>query len=84
MAKNTKPRYADPKVVLKKVGERVRELRLAKGESNAERFALENEMNRVQYNRYENGEDMRLSSLLKVLNALDITLDEFFDERFKG
>ncbi|MEI2738120.1 MAG: hypothetical protein V9F01_05000 [Chitinophagaceae bacterium] len=30
----------------------------------------------------ENGQDLRFTSLLKVLNALDVTLEEFFSEGF--
>lgn len=37
---------------------------------------------RAQFGRYENGEDLRFSSLLKVVNALDISLEEFFSEGF--
>ncbi len=68
---------------LKKIGERLRELRKERGYSNYELFAFDNEIARAQYGRYENGEDLRMSSLLKVLKALDVSLDVFFDERFK-
>jgi len=43
----------------------------------------EHEINRSQHGRYENGEGLRFSSLLKVLKALDISLAEFFGEGFK-
>ncbi|WP_448698189.1 helix-turn-helix domain-containing protein [Mucilaginibacter sp. AW1-3] len=73
------PKYTDTEALLVKIGERIRELRLAKGEPNAEKFALKNDINRVQYYGYEKGKDMQLSSLLKVLNALDTSLPEFFE-----
>lgn len=66
------------KEVLKLVGARIRSLREAKGERNYEKFAFKHDLNRMQLWRYENGEDLYFSSLLKVLAALDITLAEFF------
>ena len=68
---------------LANLGARIQALRKARGYSNYERFAYENEINRSQYGRYENGEDLRFSSLLKVLKALDISLAEFFREGFE-
>ncbi len=69
---------------LSNLGARIKALRKARGYSNYEQFAYEHEINRSQYGRYENGEDLRFSSLLKVLKALDITLAEFFGEGFEG
>lgn len=80
MAKKKTLPHADTEAFLQKVGTRIRELRLAKGERIADKFALENDINRVQYGRYERGEDLRLSSLLRVLNALDVPANEFFAE----
>jgi transcriptional regulator with XRE-family HTH domain len=58
-------------------------LRKAKGFHNYEQFAYQNDISRSQYGRYENGEDLRFSSLLRVLKALDISLAEFFGEGFE-
>lgn len=68
---------------LKNLGKRLRELRIEKGFTNYEQFAYENNIPRAQYGRYERGEDLRFSSLLKVLKALDVSLKEFFKEGFK-
>ena len=68
---------------LAQLGKRIKELRKAAGYSNYEHFAFQNEINRSQYGRYENGEDLRFSSLLKVLKALDISLKDFFAEGFE-
>lgn len=65
------------------LGRRIKTLRKAKGHKNYEYFAYENEINRAQYGRYENGVDMRFSSILRVLKALDISLVEFFSEGFE-
>lgn len=67
---------------LENLGKRLTALRKEKGYSNYEQFAFSHDINRSQYNRYENGEDLRFSSLLKVLKALGISLKEFFGEGF--
>jgi transcriptional regulator with XRE-family HTH domain len=63
---------------LKKLGKRLKELRIAKGYTNYEYFAFENNISRAQYGRYEQGQDLRLSSLLKVLKALGVSPSDFF------
>lgn len=63
---------------LKKIGLHLKELRIAKGYTNYENFAFEHDIPRAQYGRYEKGQDMRVSSLLKVLKAFDTTPGEFF------
>ncbi len=69
---------------LANLGKRIKKLRKAKGYSNYEQFAFKNDISRAQYGRYENGEDLRFSSLLRVLKGLDISLEEFFREGFEG
>lgn len=65
------------------LGERFKKLRKEMGFSNYEHFAYENELSRSQYGRYENGEDLRFSSLLKVLKAMNVSLKDFFSEGFE-
>jgi transcriptional regulator with XRE-family HTH domain len=67
-----------PDEQLVKIGQCLRELRIKKGYTNYEQFAFDNNISRAQYGRYEKGQDMRLSSLLKVLQALQTTPEEFF------
>lgn len=69
--------------VLKKLGKRIKQLRIAKGYSSYEYFAYENDISRAQYGRYEKGEDLRFSTLAKVVNAFGITMKEFFAEGFE-
>lgn len=64
---------------LKQLGKRMRELRIQKGFTNYEQFAFTHNINRSQYGKYENGEDLRFSSLLKVIRAHGMTVEEFFD-----
>jgi transcriptional regulator with XRE-family HTH domain len=67
---------------LANLGERLKEIRKEKGYTNYEQFAFDNEIPRAQYGRYEKGQDLRFSSLLKVLKALNISLKEFFKQGF--
>ena len=65
-----------------RLGERIKQLRVKKGYTSYEIFAFENGINRAQFGRYERGEDLRYSSLLKVCDALGVTVKEFFSEGF--
>ncbi|MFD2164525.1 helix-turn-helix domain-containing protein [Paradesertivirga mongoliensis] len=73
----------EPKEELKKIGERLRKIRKEKGYSSPDKFAYEHGINRSQYGKYEAGsEDLRISSLIKVLNKLGVTLSEFFSDKY--
>jgi len=65
------------------LGKRIKALRIKKGYTNYEYFAYEHDIPRAQFGRYENGEDLRYSSLLKVIRAFGMTLQEFFSEGFE-
>lgn len=71
-----------PKEVLL-LAKRIKERRVELGYTNYENFAFEKEISRTQYGRYEKGEDLRFSSLLKVIKALGLTPQEFFSEGFE-
>ena len=69
----------NPKVTLKKIGTKLKKLRKENGYLNSDDFAYDNEINRSQYGKYEAGaQDMRISSLLKAVNSLGLTIEEFF------
>ena len=68
---------------LKKIGDRITQLRKEKGFSNYEQFAFTHGIGRAQYGRYENGSDMKLTSFMRVLDALDVSWLEFFGEGFE-
>lgn len=72
----------DPDILLKKVGKRIKDLRIKEGYTSYEYFAYEHEIPRAQFGRYEQGQDLRLSSLVKVINAFGMTMQEFFSEGF--
>lgn len=71
-----------PNEDLIRLGNRIKELRIKKGYTSYEYFAYEHNISRAQFGRYEKGEDLRYTSLLKVVRALDMTLEEFFSEGF--
>jgi transcriptional regulator with XRE-family HTH domain len=81
--KTTKKKAAainqDPKEFLKKVGAKMKRLRKEMGYENSDDFAYDNGINRSQYGKYEAGsQDMRVSSLVKAVNGLGMTMEEFF------
>ncbi|KFF23736.1 helix-turn-helix domain-containing protein [Chryseobacterium vrystaatense] len=68
--------------VLKKLGKRIKEIRISKGYSSYEYFAYEHNISRAQFGRYERGEDLRFSTLAKIIEAFDMSLEEFFAQGF--
>lgn len=68
----------DADVELKKLGARIKQLRIQKGYTNMDKFAYDHDINRTQYAQYELGKDLRYSSLIRLLNAFEITFDELF------
>lgn len=69
-----------PEVLM--LAERFKELRKKAGYSSYEKFANQHELVRTQVGRYEQGENIRFDSLVRMCKALDITLAEFFSEGF--
>lgn len=77
--KITKTSGEDFDKFLTDVGERLKKHRIKKGYTSYEQFAFDHNIGRAQYGKYERGtEDLRLSSLFKVLEKLGITWEEFF------
>jgi hypothetical protein len=67
---------------LKRLGKRIKELRIKAGYTSYEYFAYEHDIPRAQFGRYEQGKDLRFSSLVKIASAFGMTLKEFFGEGF--
>jgi transcriptional regulator with XRE-family HTH domain len=65
-----------------KMGERLKSLRIKRGFTSYEAFAYEHGLSRALYGRYGKGKDLRFSSLVKIVKALNMTLEEFFSEGF--
>jgi len=69
-------------IELENLGQRLRELRKAKGYNNYEKFAYDNDIARAQYGRYEKGSDLRFGTLLKIIESHGLSVAEFFSEGF--
>jgi transcriptional regulator with XRE-family HTH domain len=67
---------------LSRLGQRIKALRIEKGYSSYEYFAYEHGFSRAQYGRYEQGQDLRFSTLVRIVNAFGITFQDFFKEGF--
>ena len=80
--KSSKKPTLDPNNELRKLGERIKYLRIKEGYTSYEYFAYEHNISRAQFGRYEQGQDLRFSSLVKIVNAFGMTLPEFFSEGF--
>lgn len=70
-------------VFIQKLSKRIKQLRIDKGYSSYEYFAYDHGFSRSQYGRYEKGEDLRVSSLIKLIEAFEMTPSEFFQEGFE-
>lgn len=80
--KGSKKPALDPDDQLKKLGARIKDLRTKKGYTSYEYFAYEHDISRAQFGRYEQGQDLRFTSLVKIVEAFGMTLSEFFGEGF--
>jgi helix-turn-helix protein len=70
-----------PNELLKKIGIKLARRRKELGYKNSDTFAYDKDLNRSQYGKYEAGsQNLRFSSLVKIINALGLTIEEFFGE----
>lgn len=76
-SRNASTEDLDQQLVL--IGEKLKELRIAKGYTSYEYFAFENNLNRSQYGTYERGRNMNLTTLVKILAIHGLTIKEFFE-----
>jgi len=67
---------------LRKLGNRIKTLRMKAGHHHYEKFAFQNDIGRILLRRCELGGNVRYSSLLKIICALGVTPAEFFSEGF--
>lgn len=69
------------KKALKFVSMRLKELRIAKGYTNYEYLAYEIGMSRSQLGTYENGANITIATLVKILDHLNVSLEDFFKSK---
>ena len=71
----------DPEVdALRKLGNRVKTLRMTAGHYHYEKFAYQNDLGRILLRRVETGGNVNYKNLLKIIKALGVTPSEFFSE----
>jgi transcriptional regulator with XRE-family HTH domain len=68
----------DKNLALKKITARLRELRKQKGHSSYEHFAYEYDLNKVTVGKAETKGNINLDTLLRILEILDVSPEEFF------
>ena len=77
--KKSTGRSLDDDHILKLIGDKVRTIRKCHPDyANYEVFAYFNKINKVTLTNIEKGENYNISSLLKVLKALNVTVEDFF------
>jgi len=62
------------------IANHIKKLRIEKGYGSHEFFAWENNIPRVQYWRMEKGTNFTIRTFLRILDAHNITMKEFFDD----
>lgn len=73
----------DLPIEIKKIGLRLKGIRKQLGFSNSDKFANHFELDRAQYGKYETGsQDLRMSSLINILNKIGVSLSDFFNEEY--
>ena len=63
---------------LKRVGERLKYYRKKAGYTSYEFFAYEHGFSRPQYGKYEAGANITIATLSQILEALNISYEDFF------
>jgi transcriptional regulator with XRE-family HTH domain len=67
---------------LRLLGDRLRYYRKLKGYTNYEHLAYDLGVSRSQYGKYENGGNIKFSTLCRILDFLNVSLKEFFENGF--
>ncbi len=65
---------------LQKIAKKLKQLRITKGYKSYETFALDYDLDRKQYWRIENGANITVNTLIKVLKIHRLTLKRFFSD----
>lgn len=76
--------HFDHEDFLVKLGARIKQLRKQNGFKSAELFAYDIEISRVGMSKYESGNfgDIRMRTLLKIIDGLGMSPSEFFGKGF--
>lgn len=63
---------------LRKVSARLKEVRKEQGYSSYEHFAIQMDIARSLYAKYEAGSDMKVSTLIRIVQGMGMKLSDFF------
>ncbi len=77
MKSNRESKIADE--ILKEIGVKVRDIRKSQYK-NYEEFAKAHGINKVTVSRLEQGENVTIKTLVEVLSALNVPINEFFSQ----
>lgn len=67
------------KKALLEIGEKLKKLRIKKGYTSYESFAIDNDLSRMQYWRIEKGlTNITIRSLMRILEIHKMSIEEFF------
>ncbi len=77
--------HLDHDAFLGNLSKRIKQLRKERGFNSYELFAYDIEVSRVGMSNYESGNfyDIRLRTLLKIIDGLEISPKEFFSKGFE-
>ncbi len=65
---------------VKSISSKIKQMRVDKGYTSYENFALDNKIDRKQYWRVENNANLTVKSLFKILQKLEIDPSTFFKD----
>lgn len=83
MAKRIKKQISEnAKRQIENLGKRIKQLRERTDYTNYEKFANDKNIGRSQYGKYEQGADMHFSSIMKIIEAHNLTVKDFFSKGF--
>tara|TARA_R110002051_G_scaffold174602_1_gene244798 strand:- start:585 stop:860 length:276 start_codon:yes stop_codon:yes gene_type:complete len=68
----------DPRI--EQIAKKLEKIRIEKGYTSYENFAIEHGITRMQYWRMEKGTNFTFQSLLKILDAHQMSLSDFFED----
>jgi DNA-binding Xre family transcriptional regulator len=76
--------HFDHGMFLQKLSKRIKKIRKEKGFKSYELFAYDIEISRAGMSKYEAGtfDDIRMRTLLKIIDGLEMSPKEFFSEGF--
>lgn len=66
--------------LLIEIGKKIKEMRINSGYKSYENFSYDYDLDRKQYWRIENGTNITMNTLIKVLKIHKISLRDFFND----